>query len=203
MSQLIAYVDGFNLYHGLHQKWRRQYLWLDLVALIRSLRPRDDLIAVRYFTAIVLDDPDAQARQHHYIKALARSYPNMLEVLYGRYQRKQVICRACGVSWRSYEEKETDVNISTALVADAANQRMTSALLVSGDSDLAPAIRTARVISPQLFTVAAFPPRRSSRALQTLMPESFTIGTGRIKAAQLPDVITVNGLSYKRPDKWR
>lgn len=30
MATVIAYVDGFNLYHGLHDKYGRRYLWLDL-----------------------------------------------------------------------------------------------------------------------------------------------------------------------------
>ncbi|NDL57309.1 NYN domain-containing protein [Phytoactinopolyspora mesophila] len=203
MSDLIVYVDGFNLYHGIHEKWGRRYLWLDLVALARLLRPRDRLVAVKYFTASVLDDPDGQARQDTYIKALANSYPATLEVVYGRYQRKQMMCRVCRMSWTSYEEKETDVNISTALVADAARQAMTTALLISADSDLAPAIRTAQSIDPELFAVAAFPPRRTSAHLRALMPASFTIGAGRIKAAQLPDVVTVPGATYNRPAKWR
>ncbi|NED98259.1 NYN domain-containing protein [Phytoactinopolyspora alkaliphila] len=202
MSQLIVYVDGFNLYHGLHEKWGRRYLWLDLVELARSLRPDDDLVAVKYFTASVLDDPDGQARQDTYINALTARHPQVFSVIYGRYQRKQMTCRTCGITWRSYEEKETDVNISVSIVADAASEAMTSALLVSADSDLAPAIRTAKSTAPGLFAVAAFPPRRSSTTLRTLMPSSFTIGAGRIRAAQLPDIVTVEGATYKRPAKW-
>jgi uncharacterized LabA/DUF88 family protein len=203
VSQLIVYVDGFNLYHGIHEKWGRRYLWLDLVALARLLRPRDHLVAVKYFTASVLDDPDGQARQDVYINALIAQNSGLLFVTYGRYQRKQMMCRACRVSWTSYEEKETDVNISTAIVADAARHAMTTALLISADSDLAPAIRTAQSVEPNLFAVAAFPPRRVSAHLRALMPASFTIGAGRIKAAQLPDVVTVPGATYKRPAKWR
>ncbi|WP_216853346.1 NYN domain-containing protein [Phytoactinopolyspora halotolerans] len=195
-------MDGFNLYHGLREKWGRRYLWLDVVELARSLRPRDDLVAVKYFTASVLDDPDGQARQDTYINALSVLHPDTFGVIYGRYQRKQMSCRACGARWTSYEEKETDVNISAHMIADASNRAMTSALLISADGDLAPAIKMAKTIDPALFAVAAFPPRRASFALNDLMP-SFTIGPGRIKAAQLPEVVTVDGVIYERPKKWR
>ena len=40
MSDLIVYVDGFNLYHGLKASFRRRLLWLDLVAVAESLRPQ-------------------------------------------------------------------------------------------------------------------------------------------------------------------
>jgi hypothetical protein len=157
---------------------------------------------VKYFTASVLDDPGGQARQDTYINALIASHPCTLDVIFGRYQRKQMRCRTCGATWTSYEEKETDVNISTTIVADTARGAMNSVLLISADSDLAPAIRTAQSISPSVFAVAAFPPRRSSNTLRALMPSSFTIGPGRIKAAQLPEVVNVEGASYKRPAKW-
>jgi hypothetical protein len=57
VATVIAYIDGFNLYHGLRDKYRRRYLWLDLGHLLQRLRPNDDVLAVRYFTALVRDDP--------------------------------------------------------------------------------------------------------------------------------------------------
>ena len=55
--RLIVYVDGFNLYHGMHDEARCRLLWLDPVRLVRLLRPKDDLQVVRYFTAPLLDNP--------------------------------------------------------------------------------------------------------------------------------------------------
>ncbi len=58
MATVIAYVDGFNLYHGLRDKYRRRYLWLDLEHLVRRLRPNDQIVAVRYFTVGVVKADD-------------------------------------------------------------------------------------------------------------------------------------------------
>ena len=44
MATVIAYVDGFNLYHGLHQGYRRRYLWLDLQQLVQRVRPHDQIL---------------------------------------------------------------------------------------------------------------------------------------------------------------
>ena len=63
MDRLIVYVDGFNLYHGLHETAQCRWLWLDLVALAKKLRPRSQLVALRYFTAPVCGQQDALARQ--------------------------------------------------------------------------------------------------------------------------------------------
>jgi len=38
MNQVVAYVDGFNLYFGLKEGYGRRYHWLDLQALIANLQ---------------------------------------------------------------------------------------------------------------------------------------------------------------------
>ena len=59
MAKVIGYIDAFNLYHGLRDRYQNRYQWLDLVKLVERLRPSDSVIAVRYFTALVRDDPPA------------------------------------------------------------------------------------------------------------------------------------------------
>lgn len=204
MEKLIVYIDGFNLYYGLRDHSRRKHLWLDVVALSRSLRPRSDLALVKYFTAPVLDDPAAAKRQARYHKAMLAQNPQILQIIQGRFQRRTVTCRECETSWITYEEKETDVNVATAVVADAALGKAEAAMIVSGDSDLAPAVRTARNVSPKIFIAAAFPPSRYSAELKSLMPASFHIAPAKIRKAQLPDVVAdESGRTYARPRKWR
>ena len=201
---LVVYVDGFNLYHGLHDATGRTRLWLDLVALARSLRPRSHLVQVKYFTAPVLNEPDAASRQDTYVKALTAHNPGLVTVVNGRYQSRDVRCRSCGHTRPVYEEKETDVNIAVHLVSDALSHACQDALLISADSDLAPAVEMVRRMSPGTFVAAAFPPRRSSDHLRSLMPHSMRIGPSKINQAQLPEEVTdlATGLVHRRPDKW-
>ena len=99
---LIVYVDGFNLYHGLHEAAQRRWLWLDLVALAEKLRPRSQLVALRYFTAPVCGQQDALARQQTYSQALETKYPQQVQIIEGRYQKKPRRCRSCGARWTDY-----------------------------------------------------------------------------------------------------
>lgn len=202
---LAVYVDGFNLYHGLHQATARKHLWLDLGALAQSLRPQSVLTKVMYFTAPVLNDAAGLSNQQDYLAALVAQNPGLIEVVQGRYQSKSKNCRRCGNSWTVYEEKETDVNIAVNLVADAANKLTDAALIVSADSDLAPGVRLARQLNPALFIAAAFPPRRVSNELTTLMPASFHIGMRKIRSSQLPATVVdaATGKQWTRPAKWR
>jgi len=201
---LIVYVDGFNLYHGLHEKYGRAKLWLDLVALARSLRPESKLAQVKYFTAPVMGDPGALSRQMTYQKALLAKNPGLVTIVSGRYQSKSTQCRHCGHQYTRYEEKETDVNIAVALVADTLSHACADAIVVSADSDLAPAIRAIRERTPGVYIAAAFPPKRFSADLKALMPSSFHLGASKISKAQLPEhvVDAETGIIYTRPPKW-
>jgi len=201
-ERLIVYVDGFNLYNGLHDKYGHGMLWLDLVAMARRFRSRQQLVQVKYFTAPVLGDPAAQGRQAHYVAALEAKNPRLITTISGRYQKKRFKCPICGNVHKFYEEKETDVNIAVSLVKDAALHNMTSAIIVSADSDLAPAVSAAQEINPTLFVAAAFPPERLSKQLKRAMPASFTIHHSVIRQSQLPASFIADGASFTRPSKW-
>ena len=202
-ERLGVYVDGFNLYHGLHDHSGCRLLWLDLVKLSRLLRPRSTVMKVHYFTAPVLNDPGAAQRQATYQQALLASSPGLIEITQGRYQAKPVECRKCGHRRTSYEEKETDVSIASNIVADAAARTVDAMMLISADSDMLPAIRAAHRLQPELVVFAAFPPKRNSDEVKRELPASFHVGVTKVRAAQLaPEVIDADERSYKRPDKW-
>ncbi|MBF6339484.1 NYN domain-containing protein [Nocardia abscessus] len=204
-EKFSVYVDGFNLYYGLKAKSAHKYLWLDLVKLAERLRPRSTLTKVHYFTAQVLNDAQAAARQSDYLAALKATNGSRIEIVQGRYQSKTMTCHQCGGQWQRHEEKETDVNIAVSLVADAASKSIHTALLISADSDLAPAVRMARRVNPSFVTIAMFPPDRFSAELKTLMPRSAHLGMSHIRNSLLPNTVTdsASGLSWRRPAKWR
>lgn len=69
----IVYIDGFNLYFRLLQK-RPALKWLNVKALAeRVLRPTNQVVAVRYYTARVSGrlSPHGPGRQQLYLDALA------------------------------------------------------------------------------------------------------------------------------------
>ena len=105
----------------------------------------------------------------------------------------------------AYEEKETDVNMAVSLVADTAAAASDLALIVSADSDLCPAIRTARLLGQSRGVIAAFPPRRSSFEIRSLIPRAFTIAAADLRNSLLPDSVIdpATGRVHKRPGKWR
>jgi len=65
----IAYIDGFNLYYGAVKG--TGYKWLDIAAMCKLLLPNDEIVRIKYFTALVHarpNDPEQRTRQQIYLR---------------------------------------------------------------------------------------------------------------------------------------
>ena len=206
MQRVTVYIDGFNLYYGLKADNLRRYYWLDVRSLSENLlRPAQCLVAVRYFTARVHHDPkdpDKSKRQDTFLDALA-TLPDVY-IHYGYYLPKQNSCFTCGMTWQTYEEKMTDVNIAVELLGDAQDNAFDTAIIVSGDSDLAGPMEAVRRRYPNKRVVVAFPPNRVSKKLKQHATKSFVIGRKKLKDSQLPSQVTKpDGYVLTRPSTWK
>jgi uncharacterized LabA/DUF88 family protein len=213
VAVIAAYIDGFNLYYGMKRKYDRRYLWLDVVGLVRRLRPEDEVVTVKYFTTIVRGEPIASANQINYVDALKVHSGPVLEVHAGWFRRRKLApCKECGQHWqcgcprrpRSYEEMETDVALAAAMVEDAARGLADVALLVSADSDFAPAVAAVKRINPDLPVILAMPPGNLQPHKRFDDVGFFSINETALRQSQLPEQIydSVNRRSRRRPEKW-
>lgn len=205
MRQVIAYVDGFNLYFGLRSKGWKKYYWLDLRALATSLlRPKQALVKTHYFTARIRANGQNAAdmqRQTTYLEALD-TLPN-LQLHFGHYLEKPRKCRHCGAQWLDYEEKMTDVNVAMQLLTDAYEDRFDTALLISADSDLTTPINMVRAKFPDKKIIVALPPNRRSHQLIHAANSSFIINETAYRRSQLPDQVwRKDGFALCRPGYW-
>lgn len=92
MQRVIAYIDGFNLYHGLRSKGWKRFYWLDLQRLVHLLlKPRQTLIRTKYFTSIVKTPDDKNRRQLAYLDALSTLAD--FSVHYGHFLSGRVSCK--------------------------------------------------------------------------------------------------------------
>lgn len=205
MSRVITYIDGFNLYYGMKSANLRRFYWLDVWELSRQLlRANQTLEQVRYFSSRVApspSDPGQSRRQGIYLEALA-TRPGVA-CHFGHYLAKQKTCLACRAVWTSYEEKMTDVNIATELIADAYADRFDTAILISADSDLTSPLLKIRALFPAKRLVVAFPPDRFSNNLKKTAHGHFIIAPATLSASQLPNpVVKPDGFALQRPTGW-
>ena len=204
-KKVIVYVDGFNFYYGLKKsrRWKRYY-WLDVVSLFETfLKPNQELVAVKYFSARP-DELEAAANQWRFFQA-NRENPKFQLVL-GTYLRKSITCRNCGYTIHTHEEKETDVRIATQIVVDAYEHNFDFALVVSADSDMVPAIEIAKGIGRPVFVY--FPPNQYSSNLATMgsgSPIYLQRYESRFRQNLLPDMVYLHSCdtNISIPEKWK
>ncbi len=201
IERVIAYIDGFNLYFGMLDAGYTKMKWLNIKALIESLlKPHQTLSEVYYFTSRVRDNPTKQKRQSTYIDALLSTG---IKVIYGHYQANTQECYRCGNIWNDPKEKMTDVNIATALVVDAFQDKFDMALLVSGDSDLVPPIKEIHNHFPLKRVFVAFPPSRLNVSVKKVAKGSMVIGRKKLLDAQFqPEVKSKTGYILRKPIDW-
>lgn len=204
----IVYIDGFNLYYGAVRG--TPYKWLDLAEVCRKLLPRHDVVGIKYFTARVAarpSDPDQPTRQQTYLRAL-QTLPS-IEVIFGHFLTTTVrmAVASCPPDAQRYarviktEEKGSDVNLATHLVADGFRGRFEAAVLITNDSDLTEAVR---IVREELGLIVGIlnPHRHPSR--QLLKHASFIkpIRKGVLASSQLPDELRDAHGEIRKPKSW-
>lgn len=199
-ERVIVYVDGFNLYFGMLESGIKGK-WLNLIALANALlKPNQELVAVKYFTSRVGNDPEKQKRQTIYIEALETVN---VQIFFGHYQKGSTECLRCGNKWMTFNEKMTDVNIATHLLIDAFQDNYDMAMLISGDSDLVPPIKNIHQLFTDKRVFVAFPPHRHNSSLSLVAKGSLIIGRKKILVSQFPStLIKESGFILNKPKEW-
>jgi uncharacterized LabA/DUF88 family protein len=206
-ARSIVYVDGFNLYYGAVSG--TPYKWLNLQKYFELIRTHDDIQVIRYFTALI--DGSHRVHQETYLEAVA-TLPKV-EVVLGRYKHNEVTCRVAGCSYRKNrvfrkpEEKQTDVNIALWMLDDAYQGLTDRMILVSGDSDLVPAINMVKARFPAIDIVVYVPNSNPSRGaaveLRTAADKARNLPLVELKHAQFPQVVRGRGNKIiQKPSGW-
>jgi uncharacterized LabA/DUF88 family protein len=191
-------VDGFNLYHSLCDA-QRDYgtttKWLDLAKLCNAFRPivaglRNEpatVVGIYYFSAMPTHRPaDQQARHTLYMRCLVGTG---VHVSLSQFKR--------------HKEKETDVAMASRLFEICYEDEADCIVLVTGDTDLAPAIRTCQRLFPAKTLVFALPYRRANDELRRLAPGSFKIRAKTYFANQFSDPLVLpDGTTIAKPSSW-
>jgi uncharacterized LabA/DUF88 family protein len=207
-------VDGFNLYHSILDMRRdngNDYRWLDLRAMCRgrlyTIHPKATLGDVFYFSALAThlqrEQTDKLERHHAYLAALTVSG---VHICLGRFKSRRIEYRSadCYVKLRRHEEKESDVSMALKLVELAGDPACAAVVLVSGDTDLAPAVRAAKEAAPAKPVYVMFPYRRAHDELRSLATKASRLGEPAYAASQFPErVESRSGRSVHRPPEWQ
>jgi len=219
------FVDGYNLYYGVLQG--SDHKWLDLSALLAEILriqdPAAELVSVDYFTSPVITNlatrgivsNDAQSRYIRALQAkgvsvtlgrhrLARGYAP-------RYLDGHKPSRKDQVAIWELEEKETDVNLALGMyraACRAVDLQLNQIVLVSGDTDLAPALAAIRSDFPHIRIGVILPHRQEQRNPPGSLKEHAHwmrrhIPESELAAFQLPPKVPLpRKPAIVKPDYW-
>lgn len=201
-----AFIDGFNLYHALMGPKRgalgplAKYRWLNLRKVVADFLDKgDSLDAIFYFTAYAFWDGTKVGRHKTYVRALASE--NISTVL-GKFYEVDRFCRQCNGDYFAWEEKQSDVNLATQIIHHAHLGGFEKAIVITGDSDICPAIKTVRETFPDKRITVLIPPGRKAEELKGVAHSHHTISEDCLKRNQFPGFITdAKGLFYI-PKGW-
>ena len=160
-KKTYVYFDGHNFFRHYLKGKPAGCKWLDLQAFMEDLMGNTyDIQKIYYFTAPVLNFPDAKDRhgnQQAYLRALRTL--DIVHIVQGKFQKQEDYLRLVGKSpERAYvykvKERRTDTNLITQMFADAWEKKFDSAVLVSADSDFVACVIALRRLSGKEIGVA-------------------------------------------------
>ena len=203
--RVIAFVDGFNLYHAVHDTGQHHLKWVNLKDLCVEFAPSPHFTiqAVYYFSAYAKWRRTAYQRHKSYVRAL--SAVGVIPIM-GKFKEKDRQCFSCGSTWKHHDEKETDVNIGLQMLDLAYQDAFDRALLVTADSDLAPAIRMLKQRFPKK-QVRVLTPLHRNHSLELAQAAGGVKLAKKIKQIHLernvlPKTVTSGRQKIMRPAKY-
>lgn len=224
------FVDGYNVFYGLlagtPYKWLNLPLLLTYIANIEN--PKSALVSIDYFTSSVKPELATRGRiskeaQDTYVRALKA---NNVTVHYGRHQlerasaprfidKKIAASRQDKVAIWKLEEKETDVHIAVSMYRTAAKQanihiaeRVQQLVLVSGDTDMTPALKAIREDFPQMTLGIVLPCRTGLKRSPpgSLIEHSHwmrrVVSSEELQLHQFPDRVPTRKAPAIKPGYW-
>jgi uncharacterized LabA/DUF88 family protein len=204
-----VYVDGFNLYYGAVKE--TPYKWLNISKLCQLLLPKNQVVKIKYFTALVTarpNDPDQPNRQLLYLRAL-RTIPD-LEIIYGHFLEHKIIMSVADMAsgGSKYtrviktEEKGSDVNIVAHMINDGYLNRYQVAVIISNDSDLVEPVKIVRQELKLPVGILNPIPDHPSHELRKYATFVKPIRKGVLSASQFPTRLRDATGEFFKPPLW-
>ncbi|MFZ9398923.1 MAG: NYN domain-containing protein [Ilumatobacteraceae bacterium] len=234
MARVNAYVDGFNLYHGAKELVARlgtteSWKWIDLSQLVQRICPQDEVVDIKYFTALVSptkSDPSLASRQQIYLRALESAGVTVVLGNFMRQTKRMPLARQPRWTARRLlqlsrigaqrhgdgntsvpvvrtEEKATDVNLGVHLVSDGFTGDFDRAVVISNDTDLQEPVRmVAQELGRRVTVVNPRGHRQPAVALRRVATDVRNLRIAALTASQFSDELHDEIGVFSKPMGW-
>ncbi|MBZ9798878.1 NYN domain-containing protein [Mesorhizobium sp. ES1-4] len=199
-KRAALYVDGFNLYHPIHEKGEAFLKWASLWKLGEIFCRKNGLTLVKAVCCTAVPQDDAGKRDRH-----------------NSFNSAQI---ACGVTIlkghhvidpesKKRSEKQSDINLALSLMMDAEDDVFDWAFLLSADSDQAATAKFFADRHPKKALVGVAPPTKN--VPDKVIPyciSHFMMSFDQLEECIMPAMVPgLKGFirrpeAYARPDWW-
>lgn len=209
MTDVVALIDGFNVYHALDESRYgghpyRKYKWVNYWKLAECFVPKSDIVSeVRWFTADVPREwSGGDKKRERHLRLMRANEDQGVLIVKGRF--RPVVKTYKGHKYNTYEEKRTDVAIAVALVSLAYQKAFNKVILMTADSDLIPAIEEAKRVYPSGIILNVVPIERPAKALKSCVDQQIRMKVKHLQASRFSDIVILSsGKSVLCPSGWK
>lgn len=214
----IFFIDGFNLYHAIINHFDHgKYKWLNLKELAKQFIDEDEeLKKVLFFTAYVTWDDDKRERHKKFVTALSSKG---VEIVMGSFKsiektfkknKMRVVASDIPndqlpnkLRFKTFEEKETDVNIAVKILEYASTEQYDKFYIISGDSDFIPAIKSAKKNYRKVKFINILPIGGSGFSLGQICDEQYTMEEKHMQSSLMEDEVAIGTTIIEKPENWK
>jgi uncharacterized LabA/DUF88 family protein len=142
-KRVAVYIDGSNFYHKLKDLKIANTTYFDYFGLCNFLARGRKLTSCRYYVGVVRakeDDKKAQKMRQSQINLFNHLRDQGLYVYQGYLMKND----------GKFHEKGVDVNIAVDLLVGAYENKYDTAILISSDSDLVPAVKKIKSLGKEI-----------------------------------------------------
>ncbi|MBU0503368.1 MAG: NYN domain-containing protein [Candidatus Omnitrophota bacterium] len=203
MNRCAFFADGFNIYHSLDAlPSYYKYKWLNLAKLAKTfIASSSEITSIFYFTTYITWDQRKLARHQIYVRALQSEG---VQPVFGEFRRVDRVCKVCHRQYQTFEEKQTDVNIAIKLFETAVTDLWDTAIIISGDSDLIPALKAVKATFPTKKVGIIIPIARRAEELKQAADFHMKIKEKHLMSCQFEDMVIIDkNTKLTRPITWK
>jgi len=152
MNKIMIFIDGSNLYHGMHDVLGN--VNIDYEKFIQKIVDERYLVRTYYYTPVInRDEAEGQYHSQHRFLTYLNDIP-YFQVRFGKLVRQG----------ENLVEKSIDVRLAIDMVRYAVMNYYDVAILISGDGDFVPAVDAVKEAGKQVE--CAFFPQETSTILK-------------------------------------
>lgn len=187
MVKNSIFIDGNNFYHGLKSLYKdsKKYIDFSFEKLCNYLSNKNDIISIFYYNATLDKNYDSNKydSQQKFFKKL-KLIPKFNLILCKMLKRK-----LNNQKRYYYVLKEDDIHLAVDMVEGAYNNLFDTAIIISGDGDFLPAVKSVQKKNKKVVNV--YFKKSSSRHLKQYCDKSIEL------TKEILDKFFEEGIKYK------